>query len=125
MKIVEIFTYSNESLTTFELYESDGGWTVQQTSAFKSGFKKHSKNPRVMKEFKKLLEFIKDHNQTPSIRSYPPELNVHQIKKDKRFENTLWGHLVGQLIGILFSVDAETKTIKLIHIGTHQEIGWS
>ena len=115
--------YTFEELTTFSLVESEGDWQVSQSSAFKKGFKKYSKDGRVMEGFNDIMNFIKDHNSVPPIRDYPPQYNVHQIKQDKRFANTLWAHLKGQKIGLLFSVDL--GIIKLIHMGTHQELGWS
>jgi mRNA-degrading endonuclease YafQ of YafQ-DinJ toxin-antitoxin module len=115
--------YTFEELTTFELLEALEDWQVVQSSAFKKGLKKHSKDARVLEAFNSLLNFIKNYDRVPAIRDYPPEFYVHQIKQDKRFPNTLWAHLKGQKIGLLFSVDP--GVISLIHLGTHQEVGWN
>jgi mRNA-degrading endonuclease YafQ of YafQ-DinJ toxin-antitoxin module len=114
--------YTFEELTTFSITESAGDWQVSQSSAFKKGLKKYSKDSRVMEAFNELMNFIKDHPAVPPVREYPAQLNVHQITKHDRFSGTMWAHLKGQKIGILFSVDP--GVIKLIHLGTHQELGW-
>lgn len=121
--VIEI--YEDVELFTFDFMEnSQNGWEFLASSAFKKGLKKHRNDKRVMKAFKELTDFVIQHNERPNIRDYPQEFNVHAIKHDPKFAGTLWSHLKGQVIGLLFSVEND-KTIKLIHLGTHQEIGWS
>lgn len=123
--------YSYEELTTIALVESDSNsdWDFQYTTAYKKGYKKHSKDKRVMDNLNRLLGHITSYDKIPPIDSYPPEYNVHPIKQDKKFMGSLWAHIKGQKIGLLFYVriNPQTKkpTIELVHLGTHQEIGWS
>jgi hypothetical protein len=123
--------YSYKDLTTVILVEENvnDNWDFQFTTAYKKGYNKHSNDYRVMENLNKLINHIKSFDKIPPITSYPPEYNVHLIKKDKRFSGSLWGHLKGQKIGILFDISQDPKTkkliLKLIHLGTHQEIGWS
>lgn len=125
MLINEIITpYTLKELTTYHLVESSEDWEISQTSAFKKGFRKHSRDTRVMQGYEAIMDFIKNSDKVPSIADYPPQYNVHQIRKDKRFERgSLWAHLKGQKIGLLFTV--EPGKIDLIHLGTHQELGWN
>jgi len=120
-------SYSSHELFEFDLMEDTGGWNVMQSTAFKKGFKKHRNDQRVMASLQQLLEFIKNHPREPQISTYPIEFNVHPIKQDKRFAGSLWSHIKGQKIGLLFKIDTTGSSNKLylIHLGTHQEIGWS
>jgi mRNA-degrading endonuclease YafQ of YafQ-DinJ toxin-antitoxin module len=133
MIIAEILKeyYSYDELTQVILTETNvtDNWDFQFTTAYKKGYKKHSNDKRVMNNLDILINHIKSFDKIPPITSYPAEYNVHQIKEDKRFSGMLWGHLKGQKIGLLFDImqDPKTKklTLKLVHLGTHQEIGWS
>lgn len=123
--------YSYDELRTIVVVESDssGKWDFQFTTAYKKGYKKHSNDKRVMENLDRLLKHITSYDRIPPIESYPPEYNVHPIKKDKRFTGSLWAHIKGQKIGLLFYVrinpETQKPTIELVHLGTHQEIGWS
>lgn len=127
--ICEVYSY--EDLTTVIFKEEKGGgkWDFQYTTAYKKGFKKHSRDKRVMDNLEKLIDHITSYDRVPPIESYPIEYNVHPIKKDKRFTGSMWAHIKGQKIGLLFYVriDPNTNkpTIEFVHLGTHQEIGWS
>lgn len=125
MKLSELYTYTDDELFDFTLMESNSDkWEILTSSAFKKGWKKYSKDKRVASAFKEVVDFVLEHKDRPDIRSYPPQFNVHAIKTDPKFAGTLWCHLKGQAIGLLFSVEAG-NILKLIHIGTHQQIGWS
>ncbi|MCK4518266.1 hypothetical protein KAT92_05815 [Candidatus Babeliales bacterium] len=120
MNIDEIQTYSHADLTTFTLLEDAGNWRVVQSSAFKKGMKKHRNNKVVVAAFKEIMNFIKSHDGVPPVRSYPPHLNVHHIKRHATHAGSMWAHLQGQKIGLMFYVDP--NEVKLIHIGSHQQV---
>jgi len=123
MNIDDIQGYTHAELTTLFLSESNGQWNIEETKAFRKGLKKYSNDKTVMKAYKELKDFILSHDDVPPVRSYPPHLNIHQIKRDKRFVGSMWGHLKGQKIGILFYV--RQNSIAFVFIGTHQQLGWS
>jgi len=108
----------------FELNENAdvGDWTVLESRAYTKGLKKYQNDQKVMENLKRLLDFIAQHDSPPEIRSYPPDLNVHVIKVAKTFKNGLWGHLKGQNVGVAFSLEGDTKTLKLINIGGHKRV---
>jgi len=106
------------------LHEASG-WTIQRTKAYKKGEKKYRNDKRVIAGVKAIVKFVTSQSQQPRITDYPPEFNVHAISVDKRFgEGVLWSHLKGQKIGLLFKPDYENDTITMIHLGTHQDLGW-
>jgi len=118
--------YSQQELSEFTLMEAAGDWQVQQSTAFKKGFKKHRNDKRTMQAFKDVMEFVQSYDRIPPLADYPIEFNAHPIKKDAKFIGTTWVHLKGQKLGLLFKVQVgNPNTIQLIHLGTHQEIGWS
>lgn len=102
------------------------GWTVYESNAFKKGMKpkKYGNNKKVVKGIADIVSFIKGHDTAPSVREYPHQYNVHAITKDNVYAGTMWCHLDGQKIGMIFSVDAAKKGIYLINVGTHQDMGW-
>lgn len=118
--LFECFTFEDPILC------EDTGWTVYQSNAYKKGMKpkKYGNNPKVVKGIKAIIDFIKSHEGAPGVRDYPHQYNVHMIKKDKMYANTMWAHLDGQKLGVIFSVDADKKGIYLINVGTHQDMGW-
>jgi mRNA-degrading endonuclease YafQ of YafQ-DinJ toxin-antitoxin module len=125
--------YSEKELFTFTLVESavDGNplqtehWRVEYSNAFKKGLKKHANNPKVTQALSRLEQFIITNPQHPAIETYPPDLNVHPIKRDNVFAGAFSAHLVGRKIITLFRVEREEKTgksiLKFLHVGTHQE----
>jgi mRNA-degrading endonuclease YafQ of YafQ-DinJ toxin-antitoxin module len=118
--------YSQQELSEFTLMEAAGDWQVQQSTAFKKGFKKHKNDKRTIQAFKDVMEFVQSYDRVPPMADYPIEFNAHPIKKDAKFVGTTWVHLKGQKLGLLFKVQVgKPNTIQLIHLGTHQEIGWS
>jgi mRNA-degrading endonuclease YafQ of YafQ-DinJ toxin-antitoxin module len=118
--------YSQQELSEFTLMEAAGDWQVQQSTAFKKGFKKHRNDKRTIQAFKDVMEFVQSYDRIPPMADYPIEFNAHPIKKDAKFAGTTWVHLKGQKLGLLFKVQVgKPNTIQLIHLGTHQEIGWS
>ena len=125
MKLSELTSevYSTAELTSYHLLESNRGWQITTSTAFKKGKKKYRNDRVVVGAMDELINFIIQHDGIPPIRDYPPHLNVHQIKSDKRFPGSLWAHLKGQKIGLLFYV--KPNLIQLVHIGTHQQLGWS
>ena len=127
MILTQLLPYTTEELTTFYLLESVDNWQVQQSTAFKRGFKKYRNDKRVMNSFKILMDHIKQYPRIPPMSEYPVEFNVHHIKRDSRFPGSIWAHLKGQQIGVLFYIvrEGQTNTVKLVHLGTHQDLGWS
>lgn len=125
--------YSKKELFTFTLVESavDGNplqtdhWRVEYSNAFKKGLKKHANNPKVTQALSRLEQFIITNPQHPAIETYPPDLNVHPIKRDNVFAGAFSAHLVGRKIITLFRVERDEKTgksiLKFLHVGTHQE----
>jgi len=101
-----------------------GGWTIGRTKAFKRGLKKYGNDQRVMTALKQIETFVTSHNQMPMTNSFPAELYVHRIRADDRFpKDTLWAHLKGQKIGLIFSMQKNMQ-LNLIALGTHQDMGW-
>ena len=134
MYLVGIFTYmkitdllleihTTADLTSFQICEAVDGWKISESSAFKKGKKKYRNDKVVVSAMNELINFIIQYDDIPPIREYPHHLNVHQIKRDKRFPGSLWAHLKGQKIGLLFYVNP--NLIQLVYIGTHQQLGWS
>jgi len=124
MNINEIQCYTHVDLTTFTLLEAAKDWNVLQSSAFKKGMKKYRNDKTVMKAYKEVIGFILDHDgAVPPVRSYPPHLNVHQIKRHATEAGSMWAHLKGQKIGLMFYVTP--NEVRAIHIGTHQKVGMS
>jgi hypothetical protein len=120
MKIFEVVEYITESdYTTIALREQDGNWIITQTNAYKKGLKKYKNNTKVMNSLKKLLDFIKQHDNVPPINTYPPEMNIHFLKIHPNYERPLWGHLQGTRIGLVF--DVQPGEINLLCIGTHPD----
>ena len=114
--------YSAADYETIELFESAEHWRMTNTRAFKKGWKKYKNELRVVDSLNHLMGFIKKHKQIPAMKDYPPEYNVHILKRMKSgLQGTYWAHLKGQNIGLLF--DIEHGELHLIHIGTHQTIG--
>lgn len=101
-----------------------GNWQIQTTNNFNRSFKKYKKDDRVLQGILDLLQYIVSNNNVPHPRNYPIQLNVHQIKQGiaEPYRNSLWAHLKGQKIGILFRV--ENNTVTLLNLGTHQDFGW-
>lgn len=99
-------------------------WQIQTTNNFNKSFKKYKKDDRVLQGILDLLQFIVSNDGVPDPRNYPIQLNVHQIKYGiaEPYRNSLWAHLKGQKIGILFRV--ENHTVTLLNLGTHQDFGW-
>lgn len=122
MKLFEIQIYTTDELHTYEVTESVGDWKVLQSTAFKKGLKKYRHDKTVMNAFKELTDYIFSHHGVPPVRGYPPHLNIHQIKRDKRFYGALWGHLKGQSIGVMFYI--KSGELRLVHMGTHSQLGW-
>ena len=141
MRISEIICYSSEDLKTFTLFEDERSikdnenWEVVQTGAFKKGFKKYRRDPRVMAAFYELLDFIYTNDTAPPVSSYPDKFFVHPIVQalKKELNNSLSTHLKGQKIIMLFRThngkpknkNKKTKNkLELLHLGTHQDVGW-
>lgn len=148
MRISEITCYSSEDLSTFTLFEDerkrniedDENWEVVQTSAFKRGFRKYRTDPRVMAAFYEILDFIYSNDTAPPVSSYPDKFFVHPIVQalKKELNNSLSTHLKGQKIIMLFRThnrepknkneknkNEKTKNkLELLHLGTHQDVGW-
>lgn len=101
-----------------------GAWQIQTTNNFNRSFKKYKKDDRVLQGILDLLQFIVQGDAVPHPKNYPIQLNVHQIKYGiaEPYRNSLWAHLKGQKIGILFRV--ENSTVTLLNLGTHQDFGW-
>ena len=121
MKIFEIIeTNSLEDYTTLVLTEQKGSWAVSQTTAYKRALKKYSKESRVIQPLERLLSFIEqyDHNPPP-IREYPQEFNVHLLLEHSVYGRTLWAHLMGSRIGLIFKVFP--GEIHLMCLGTHED----
>jgi hypothetical protein len=125
--------YTREDFETFEswdLFEAESDWEVSRSRAFRTGFKKHRNNKKIMDEFNKLIDFIKSHNTIPALDSYPIEYNAHRLHASNRVHSpsTIQFHLLGTKIILIAEVlpaaDKKSKNhIKLIHLGTHQEAG--
>lgn len=108
----------------FEIMEDAdvGNWKVLASNAYKKGLKKYEKDQKVRENLDRLLKFIGEHDTPPQLESYPPDLNIHFIRRAKTFNNGLWGHLKGQNIGIAFSLDNNSKELKLINLGSHRRV---
>lgn len=129
--------YTYEELFTFvkcELFEQtdSGNWEIQNSNAFNRGWKKHKKNPKITAPFDELVNFIVGHTQVPQITEYPPKFKVHRLHANNRAHspNMFQAHLSGTKIILQFEVIPADKQnqlnqLKLIHIGTHQEVGQS
>ena len=136
-RLIESFdtdtVYTREDFETFEswdLFEAESDWEVSRSRAFKTGFKKHRNNRKIMNEFNNLIDFIKSHNSVPAIESYPPQYNAHRIHSNNRSHspNTFQFHLMGTKIILMAEIvpapqDKGKNRINLIHLGTHQEAG--
>lgn len=97
-------------------------WDADYSNAFKKGIKKHSNNPRVIEELKQLEQFIIAQDKKPSHDVYPPQFNVHIIKRDPKFAGSYSAHIMGKKIITLFYVEnGKPNTLRWIFVGTHQE----
>lgn len=127
MLISEITQYTTEELTAFTLTEAAEDWVISQSNAFKKGLKKYKNDKRVMDSFKDVMNIIKSHDAKPRLEDFPPEYNAHAINVARKdLQGTTSVHLKGQKIIMLFRMEnAEPKNIiELIHMGTHQDVGW-
>lgn len=126
MQIREILDLIDELFDDqiFEIMEDAevGNWKVLASKAYNKGLKKYQNDQKVMENLDRLLKFISEHDTPPPINSYPPDLNIHVIKVAKTFKNALWGHLKGQNVGIAFSLDNDSKELKLINMGGHKKV---
>ncbi len=124
--------YLYEDFFIYHMNEADplAKWQTRQSTNYKKGLRRYRNDSVVTKAIKEIVAFIESHDKIPQISTYPPQYNVHLIKRDKRFSaGTLWTHLKGQKIGMLFKIEhgPEGETpglISLIHLGTHQQLGW-
>ena len=120
MLINEILnTYSIEDFTTVALTEAVGDWTITHSTAYKRGYKKHSKDSRVVNSMNALIDFITSHEGVPPVRSYPIEFNVHMLRQNDWKPNALWAHIKGQQVGVGFYVTP--GLIELFCLGSHRE----
>lgn len=101
------------------LNEDESGWTVYQSSNFKKGWKKHKNDKRVSSALYDLIDQLKNGTHPKDL---PPQYNAHRLKKvDPNWSGYWDAHLKGQKIILIFDWDPDNKTIKLAHLGTHQE----
>lgn len=92
---------------------------------YKKGYKKYSKDQRVMDSLDQLLNFVKSKSQKPRIDEYPPDLYVHALAADKRYApDTLSAHMKGRKIVCVFRPDYQGRSLEMIGLGTHQDFGW-
>lgn len=106
-------------------YVDQHGWTHNETTSFRRGFKKYKRDKRAMSAYEDLMDFVRSQKDQPQISEYPPELYVHPLAVDKRFgSGAMSAHLKGQKIVLVFKVDYKSKTIEKLGIGTHQDFGW-
>lgn len=114
----DVITEDMENLKPFK----NESWDVDYSNAFKKGLKKHSKNPRVTEELKELEKFIVSNSRKVSQEDYPPQYNVHVIKRDPKFAGSYSAHVMGKKIITLFYVEnGNPNTLRWIFVGTHQE----
>lgn len=124
-----VVEYTLSDFTTVTLMEEEGDWVVEQSNAFKKGMKKYKHNKRVTRGIDSLRAFVTSHDSNPPTRSYPVEYNVHSISFQKNYPNSMWAHLEGQKIGLIFSVTGanqpgDKNVLSLLFVGTHQDLGW-
>lgn len=127
-QLLEDATFSRDQVNRIVdmLANGAGPWNFRATSNFKTGFKKHKKDPRVMQAFEDLLRYISEQQRIPKMTDYPPHLNMHIIVKTStpEYQRATWGHLKGQTVGVIFRID-EMGEVKFLNMGTHQECGVS
>lgn len=120
----ELFTFENsitEDMENLQPLKTEK-WDVDYSNAFKKGVKKHINNPRVIEELKQLEQFIISQDKKPSHEIYPPQFNVHIIKRDPKFAGSYSAHLMGKKIITLFYVEnGNPSSLRWIFLGTHQE----
>lgn len=120
----DLFTFEDiisEDMEDLQPFKNEK-WDVDYSNAFKKGLKKHSKNPRVTEELKELEKFIVSNSRKVSQEEYPPQYNVHVIKRDPKFAGSYSAHVMGKKIITLFYVEnGNPNTLRWIFVGTHQE----
>jgi mRNA-degrading endonuclease YafQ of YafQ-DinJ toxin-antitoxin module len=123
-RVDELFTFEDvisEDMENLQPIKNEI-WDVDYSNAFKKGLKKHSNNPRVTEELKQLESFILSNNRKAAIETYPPQFNVHVIKRDPKFAGSYSAHVMGKKIITLFYVEnGKPNTLRWIFVGTHQE----
>ena len=120
----DLFTFEDiisEDMEDLQPFKNEK-WYVDYSNAFKKGLKKHSKNLRVTEELKELEKFIVSNSRKVSQEEYPPQYNVHVIKRDPKFAGSYSAHVMGKKIITLFYVEnGNPNTLRWIFVGTHQE----
>lgn len=120
----DLFTFEDiisEDMEDLQPFKNEK-WDVDYSNAFKKGLKKHSKNLRVTEELKELEKFIVSNSRKVSQEEYPPQYNVHVIKRDPKFAGSYSAHVMGKKIITLFYVEnGNPNTLRWIFVGTHQE----
>lgn len=94
----DLFTFEDiisEDMEDLQPFKNEK-WDVDYSNAFKKGLKKHSKNPRVTEELKELEKFIVSNSRKVSQEEYPPQYNVHVIKRDPKFAGSYSAHVMGK-----------------------------
>jgi len=123
MRYIELVTapYSLEDMTTFEFVENFNGWNINQSKAYKSGFKKYRNVRDIMKNHDRLLDFIKSYNPNnpPAMKDYPAEFYVHMLHHHD--SKPFWAHLWGTRFGLVWKV--VPGNINLMCLGTHNDCG--
>jgi mRNA-degrading endonuclease YafQ of YafQ-DinJ toxin-antitoxin module len=98
----------------------DSGWSMGETKSYRKGMNKYQSDGRVMKALQDLLQFVMNQPKMPSLDQYPHESNVHPLRSYPK--GTLWAHLKGQHIGVVFRPNYQDKQIELLNLCTHDQI---
>jgi hypothetical protein len=122
--------YPLSDYTTFTITESAADWNIDESNAFRKGYKKYKNNARVVKGIEEIKAFVTSHDRNPPIKEYPPEYRIHAVKFAGNERNVLWGHLEGKKVGVVFTVipastPKDKNTLRFLFVGTHQQLGWN
>lgn len=102
------------------LEQSSGGWSINQSTAFRRGVKKHRNNSMVIQRVKDVLISIVSGN----VRTHHEFPNSYDVRM---LSGSMKGRLSARISGgsrsfiMIFDFNSGTKTINLYHLGTPQE----